>query len=366
MAKIPAIPDDPATRGGVISRVLDLAHKILPDTAPAGAPHEVSQPLAGDARVIPTHLRGMEKELAPLTYPESTAVAAAASAGVVSATPPLGRPPVPIAQPVVHDPLPGVVADAVRGTAVLGPRTTAPIDNMADPPEPHQPAASNSESPSRGTPTPARDPSLQPTGGFGPVPGLEYIPLDGSEVRQLVLGLMDQIAKQMETDLRFVRALTYPRLDCRVTVDVGTFPPESAVRITKILPDPKGQASRAIALQHADECCFVVMAQRQEMNAAGESIDPPDKIRDALQLPKPHVQVVGSGVARQLVDVASEIPAAPVRPIDVNGMPVVPVVPAVPVVDAPQARQAVIGAGGTVRPSPGPEAPPRSIVGGAG
>ncbi len=328
-----------------------------PGTAPPGAPHEVTQPLDGSARSIPAHLQGMEKELAPLTYPDNA------------------RPPVPVV------PLEGLApaeAAAVQGMAAStpvptpstlaaaapGPRT-APMDTTATAAaaviaaHQHQPAASTTESPSRGAPTPARDPSLQPTGGFGPIPGVNYAPLDGTEVRELVLALFDQIATQMATDLRFVRALTYPRLECRVMVDVITFPPEGAVRITKILPDPKGQLARDIALQHADECCFVVTAQRQELNAAGDSVDPPDKIRDELQLPKPHMQVVGTGAARQLVDVPSVAPGVPIRPIDVNGMPTN--------VDA--ARHAVAGAGAAPRVSPGVEValvPPRPVVGGAG
>lgn len=306
-------------------------------TAPAGAPHETTQPLDVGARSVPAHLQGMEKTLAPLTYTDP------ALPGVVPTEPAATASAV---RPVVPDSAPaGTLAAAAQG-----PQTTAPV---VDPAAAHQPAASASESPARGLPTPARDPSLQPTGGFGPMPGVQYTPLDGTEVRELVLGLFDQIVTQIATDLRFQRALTYPRLECRVTVDVMTFPPESAVRITKILPDPPGQLPRDVAIQHADECCFVVSAKRQEMDAAGNPVDPPDKIRDELRLPKPHMQVVGTGAARQLVDVPATV--APERQHDVNGMPIVPGATLAAGLAMEPARQAVQGAGSVPRATPGVE-----------
>lgn len=308
----------------------------LSGAPPPDAPREVTQPLDPSARAVPEHLRGMEKALAPLTYPDSAGA------------------PVPVV-PVPVVPMPPVVPPTAPAAAtVVTPVATVvtPVATVA-PAESYQPAASNTESPSRGVPTPARDPSLQPTGGFGRMPGADYNPLDGTEVRELVLRLFDQIAGQLQHDLRFVRALTYPRLECRVTVDVVTFPPEGAARITKILPDPKRQMPRDVALLHADECCFVVSAQRQEVNAAGESIDPPDKLRDELELPKPHLQVVGEGVARQIVDI---VPAAvPDREYDVNGHPLSMAI------DPP--RHSVAGAGGVPRPDPSAPVVPRSLGG---
>lgn len=341
---------DPKT---VVDRVLDMAHKIgvgpgaaAPPTprileAPPADAHQVTQPLTADARGVPASHQGNEKELAPLTYAESTGAPAPSAPPMVTT-----RPVVPGAVPVVPAP----------------PLTTpvAPVPTVAAvvaPPEAHQPAASSTDSPSRGAMRHDPDPLHRPTGGFGPAPSTEYHPLNGSEVREVVLVLLDQIAALLPNDLRFSHALTYPRLECRVTVDVVTYPPEGAVRITKIAPESKGQAPRDVALAHAAECCFVVMAERVEQDAAGNPVDPPDKLRDEVGLPRPHKHLVGTGPARQMVDRESP------RIHDVAGNPLTP--DGTPIV-APT-RHAVSGAGGQPRMTPGVvEAPPRPATGGPG
>ncbi len=319
------------------------------DAPPADA-HQVTQPLTDADRIVPPSHQGNEKELAPLTYPDSAGA------------------PVPVAPVAVRPAVPGTVAITTPGT--VGPGTTTPDAPLQVPPptvptiaavvapiEPHQPAASSSESPSRGAMRHDPDPLHRPTGGFGPAPSTEYHPLSGTEVREVVLKLLDEIAAQIPDDLRFSHALTYPRLECRVTVDVVTYPPEGAVRITKIAPDPKGQASRAVALAHADECCFVVMAERREQDAAGNPVDPPDKLRDEVGLPRPHKHLVGTGTSRQLVDVESP------RSHDVAGNELAP--DGTPII-APL-RHAVAGAGSVPRMSPGvPVVPPRPATGGPG
>ncbi len=361
--------------------------------APPADAREVTQPLTAEARAVPASHAGNEKTLAPLTYADSAGapvpvtsapvpvvpVTTAPVAPVETSAPSAVRPPVPgalgvpgvvAAQPVIIDTEgavgPGPVPDSVFNvTPAAPPRDTPsapvpPVPAIIAPPEAYQPAASNSESPGRGVMRHDPDPLHRPTGGFGPAPSTEYHALNGAEVREVVFKLLDEIAAQIPNDLRFSHALTYPRIECRVTVDVVTYPPEGAVRITKIAPEPKGQAPREVALARADECCFVVMAERREQDAQGHPVDPPDKLRDEVNLPRPHKHLVGTGQSRQLVDRDSP------RTHDVAGNPLAPDgTPIITPVAPP--RHAVSGAGGQPRVSPGPvEPPPRPATGGPG
>ncbi len=352
--------------------------------APPSEAREVTQPLTADARTVPASHQGNERELAPLTYADSAgapvpvapvrapSVAAPTQApggarpivpGAETSAPPLitPAPPVPTVPAVVAAPPPQSTTN-MPPSPMPAPSPTTPGASSVTvaPPEAHQPAASSTESPNRGAMHHDPDPQHRPTGGFGPAPSTEYNPLNGAEVCEMVLLLMDQIATQIPNDLRFSHALTYPRIECRVTVDVVTYRPVTAggdIRITKIAPEPKGQASRAVALAHADECCFVIVAERREQDADGNPMDPPDKLRDELGLPRPHKHVVGTGTARQIVDVESP------RTHDVTGNELGP--DGTPII-AP-ARHALSGAGAQPRVTPGPVEPaPRPATGGPG
>lgn len=175
----------------------------------------------------------------------------------------------------------------------------------------HQPAASNTDSPSRGVPTPSADPGKQITGGFGDAGDAQYYPLDGSELRELVRGLMSVIDAQIENDLRFSMAITYPRVAAKVTVEITAYAAggdggqyDPSFTIDKVMP-PHEKTPLAVAKERADQICFVVIADKIEMRADGTSVAPPNQIRQELGLLVPRKQAISTPQGRLLVDLPS-------------------------------------------------------------
>jgi len=170
----------------------------------------------------------------------------------------------------------------------------------------HQPAASDTDSPSRGRPSAIADPGKQITGGFGDAGDAQYFPLDGSELRELVRGLMSVVSDQIEHDLRFSMAICYPRVTARVVVEIDAYATDGgqydpSFQVVKVMP-PHEKTPLAIARERADAVCFVVVADKVEMTAAGESISPPNAIRQELGLVVPRKQSVGTPHGRLIVD----------------------------------------------------------------
>lgn len=172
------------------------------------------------------------------------------------------------------------------------------------PAQPHQPAASNTDSPSRGVPR-GTEKGKEITGGFG-VPGdgadAQYFPLDGTELRKVVLVCMDEMAKRIEDDLRFSIACTYPRAHVRVVIEVDAYGMEKTMEIPKVLPPHTGTPLE-VARRYGDQIVFVVVAERQEMTPNGESVIPPNKMRSEAQLEIPRKRLVDTPSGRQFVDV---------------------------------------------------------------
>lgn len=221
---------------------------------PENAPRELSQPL--DPALVQTQLdraRANEKALAPLK-PQGAA------------------PPIALSE-------------------ALTPR---PADRS------HQPAASQTDSPSRGIPQPIADPGKVITGGFGDAGEAQYYPLDGSELKELVRHLMDELNSRIEDDLRFHIAITYPRIRARVIIEVEGYAQEHGFQIQREIAREKTPVE--IARLHGDQVVFALVALRQEFDQEGTAENPPDRMRDELQIPKPRKQYVGTGMARSLVD----------------------------------------------------------------
>ena len=167
---------------------------------------------------------------------------------------------------------------------------------------PYQPAASSTDSPSRGIPRPIDDPGKKITGGFGVAADAQYFPLDGAELLNVVWLLMDELAQRLPNDLRFSMAVTYPRAAVRVQVVVEGYPEEAGFQITRLAP-PHEKTPVEIAAQHADECVFVVKAERREFTAEGDISSPPNAMRAETGQVIPRKQWVGEGAARQMADV---------------------------------------------------------------
>lgn len=239
---------------------------------PPDAPRETAQPLS--AELLASQLamaRANERELGPATpisAPKPPVSDFFAAPTAISATPP---PEVP-EQP----PLP--------------------------PPLPHQRAASDTDSPSRGLPRGVSDPGKAITGGFGDVGAAEYFPLDGAELRTVIEDLLVKLAERLQDDLRFTLAVTYPRVTARVEIHVEGFAEDQGFVIPRV-GKPHDKTPVAVAREHGDAIVFVLTESHVEMTPEGESVTPPNKARLEAGLIVPRKQSVDVPGGRVIVDV---------------------------------------------------------------
>ena len=210
----------------------------------------------------------------------------------------------------------GVVAIPADAQEEAGGVASTDVSSVATAPDPapvvealasHAPAFSNTESPARGVPKPIADRGKQITGGFGPAGDASYYPLDGLELRQAIEALLGDLQRRIQDDLRFSIAVVYPRVTARVVIEVQAYA-QDGFQIPKVFvagPDRKGSTPIEIARQHGDEIVFCVVSEIQEMTDAGESVAPPNAIREELGIEVPMKQWVGGGIGsngRSLVD----------------------------------------------------------------
>jgi hypothetical protein len=298
---------------------------------PPGAPHEISQPLQPDAgaivyadgtRMTPAErARQNERELAPLKpagdpLPQAEAPPALDPfyQRLQAQGPPAGptvikrikhltpRPAVPRGEGVAH-------AEEALGVAPSD--SPSPVDVPPLTPEDlaRMPAASNTDSPSRGIPTSHTTQSGLPIDAGLGLGGMDYYALTGAELFTLVETLMDQLHARCQNDLRFNEAITYPQVSVRVAIEIHGFAQDQAQIIDVVLPpEHPARATNPLALAHqvADEIAFVLVESRAETTPEGEPATPPDAIRDELGLTKPRKQIVtGPGGSRSFVDIRS-------------------------------------------------------------
>ena len=224
----------------------------------------------------------------------------------VAPKPPVPPPPAPstasLIADVFGDPQADLSAEADHGGYGSVPALT-PEDRQ------RMPAASEGDTPSKGLlPTlvpPKGDKEI--SGGFMETGDAQYFPMSGDELRELVIALCDNILKQVDNDLRFSLALTYPRVRARVVVEIeGAADDNNAGFVIERIHVPKlgdpGSTPGDIARQRADTVVFVVKAERQEVTDAGESDTPPDQFRAELGLPIPRKAIVTSGGRESFVD----------------------------------------------------------------
>ena len=168
---------------------------------------------------------------------------------------------------------------------------------------PHQPAASDSDTPARGIPQRVLK-GKEVTGGWGDVGEASYFPLDGSELRQRITSLLHELEARMVNDLRFTLATTYPRVNARVDITVECYANDQTFQIAKVMV-PHTATPLVTAKRHADECCFVVRAEHVEMTPEGESVTPPNQVRMELGLDVPRKRAIETPSGRRMfVDVA--------------------------------------------------------------
>lgn len=206
------------------------------------------------------------------------------------------------------DTAPAPPLDPTDRRSQVDPVPTAPTADAPNPFAPVDlsvyPAGSDTEDPSRGRPRPNlgnQRPGKEPSGGFGDASSLQYFALTGVELLALVETLMDEVHARIINDLRFNEALCYPRVRARVAIEVTGFAHDADFTIDKVIDHSK--APLEVAREMADEICFVVSSERAEVTADGESLQPPDAIRQELGLRRPGKRMVRSGNVDVFVDV---------------------------------------------------------------
>lgn len=330
---------------------------------PPNAPQEISQPLLAGAGAIPAavnprtgesyatedwHLmspidraRHNERELKPLTFegPKEGGVAESVDAAANNQLDPFyqrlkdekaaGTAAPTTIRRVRRAPRPLVPADPLAPTDLTGagipddglavtsgpddgyrgqprePQVKPPMANGLDPVDLRRmPAASDTDSPTRGIPRQVVDAGKQPQGGFGDQAAAQYFALNGQELRVLVEALMDQIYQRIQNDLRFNEAIVYPQVGARVVIEITGFAHDSDFLVEKIMPpDPRARTPTEIARQFADEVAFVVLAEHRETDDQGNPATPPDAVRVELGLLRPAKRVIRSGGTDMFVDV---------------------------------------------------------------
>lgn len=256
---------------------------------PSSAPREVSQPLRPDAGTIVRRDPKTGAILEALSPAESAAaherqlqpLQFTAQPDPALAPKPAGpRPRAKNSAPAPAEP-PKQEASSIPAPAQEPePISTAP--GIAVPTEfPYQPAASDTDSPSRGIPHPSLDPGRAVTGGWGQGPP-QYFALTGDELRELVRSLFDRLNDQLNTDLRFGIAAAYPQVRATVIVKVDG------------ATETAGINDVAFDLQAARLLTLTAMA-------ADTDETPPDQLRDEIGLPKPQkVLLAGSTTGRPM------------------------------------------------------------------
>ena len=233
---------------------------------PADAPREVSQPLTAEAQAdMIAKARAHQGRRSPAAEATISGVKISElpSPGVASVPAPR-RPPIPspeaaaATQPVVEgsgvslppaSPSPPPPVNASALSPEVSPAALPALPPDATPAEIEDPVVN--ARPTRGQPHPVADPNLRPTGGFG-VPGAEevsgfgvgggseYFPLDGGEVREVILSLMDKVVEQVGRDLRLTISTTYPLLAVTVTVKVERDQQDQTFVIEQRLDEARG------------------------------------------------------------------------------------------------------------------------------
>lgn len=164
-----------------------------------------------------------------------------------------------------------------------------------------QPAASNTDSPSRGVPQQPIDPGKRITGGFGESLDQQYFPLDGNELREVVLGLMDKLVAQIQNDLRFSMAVVYPRVSATVTIKVQGYTSETDFTIPKRAehlrtPVDVAEATGAVPVE------ITLENNIAEFSEDGQSLTPPNVMRRELGMQVPKKQRVAIPTGYAVVD----------------------------------------------------------------
>ena len=76
------------------------------------------------------------------------------------------------------------------------------------------------------------------------------------------------------------------------------------MEIPKVMP-PHLKTPLEVARAYGDQIVFVVVAERREMTPDGESVTPPNRMRQEIGAQIPRKQMIDTPTGRQFVDVKS-------------------------------------------------------------
>lgn len=285
---------------------------------PSGLVDPGGRPLSAEAAAPPAVVVGLPQVAAEAAAPEPVFTSSFRAPDVKRS--PRERPSIDVAAeqlleqgitPTATNVLPSATAQPTD-TADLAPAVPLPtgdappaqtvgLDGTMTPVKRHQPAASDSDSPSRGMPKPVNDPGKQITGGFGDVGEAQYFPLDGLELKALVNHQLERLSNQLDHDLRFGIAAVYPRVNVRVVLEVDCYVTDQSFEIPKMMI-PHERTPLEVAREMADHVVFCVLEEHVEMLPDGESVTPPNALRHELGLEVPAKRAVQTPGGRMLVD----------------------------------------------------------------
>lgn len=271
---------------------------------PAGAPVESTQPLREDVMQAQiAKARANERELPPFNPQKTGPVEVDVPRGTKTAEDVLAE---TFQTPTISIPMSkedGQSLARMDGQPAL---KTGGEYHAPEPTRNPQPAASDSDSPSRGIPRPIADIGKQITGGFGDPGEAQYFALQGDELLKMGLKLMDELEAEMVNDLRFHLAITYPRVTIRLKLEVEGWAKDAGFERIKQVVHDKTPIAVAESMGAAPTA-FELTAQRREFDDDGNAENPPDRLRDELGLEKPRKQTVQAGAHKILVDRPSSL-----------------------------------------------------------
>ncbi len=252
---------------------------------PAGAPHEVTTPTSiSQSEIEQAHARAEERA--------NQRADGGPQAGSSEGAPRREA----LGSPLPQQPI-QILGKAPARSSESPDDTASPLDELTDAFKATHPAASTSDSPSRGVPTPSGDPGKQITGGWGPTgSGSEYFALNGVELKAIVVVLATRLKESLDGDLRFGLSVVYPqvKVSLRLTVDGRS---------------PEGRDLDLPGTEKLDLQWDRILSLDAEVEDSEQT--PAGKIRDDFHIRGPAKTIVRAGAARMLVDVTTDRTDAP-------------------------------------------------------
>ncbi len=281
------------------------AQIVMPD-----APRPTGQPIITSS-VKPPDVPGANRRLRPtIVTPAAEATneagtgvdAGGGGAAVAGVDQPAAGGPAALVAPTATKPQAPAPIELGLSAAVARILTEKDLARAHGADEPYRPAASDSDSPSRGIPSPVTDQGKRITGGFGDVGEAQYFPLDGAELRLVAEGLLDQLRARLQDDLRFSIAITYPRVAIRLELIVDAFGQDKE-QVIPAVAVPHTKTPLEVAREFGDQIVFILAEVRQEFDDAGEASMAPNALRAEVGAEIPFKRpVTTAGGTRMMVD----------------------------------------------------------------